>query len=183
MKNLKLVTIAIFVTSLIISCSNTETPEPVNAEELITTITITLSPADGGTSITMQSQDLDGDGPDEPVKTISGNLASGINYNGTITLLNETVTPAEDITEEVEEEDEDHQFFYTVGSGLNLTTAYDSFDSNGNALGTKFLITTGAASSGKFTFTLVHEPSKPTTNLDDAGGETDLTATFDITIE
>ena len=40
-------------------------------------------------------------------------------YSGSIVLLNETEDPAENMTEEIEEEDLAHQFFYTIGSGLN----------------------------------------------------------------
>ena len=32
-------------------------------------------------------------------------------YSGTMTLLNESETPAEDITIEIQEEDDEHQFF------------------------------------------------------------------------
>ena len=40
-----------------------------------------------------------------------------------------------------------------------------------------------SAGSGKLTFTLRHEPKKPNTGLTDAGGSTDLEATFDIVVE
>ena len=60
---------------LLASCSDDDdTPEPVNEEELITTMTVTLTPQGGGNSITLQTRDLDGDGPDAPVVTVSGNF-------------------------------------------------------------------------------------------------------------
>ena len=137
MKNVKFLATAIFATVLFVSCSNDDdTPEPVNEEEVITTLTVTLSPNGGGTAITLQTRDLDGDGPNAPVVTVSGSLATGVTYSGTIVLLNETVNPPEIITEEVEEENLDHQFFYTLGGGLDVTTAYSNFDDNGNPLGT-----------------------------------------------
>ncbi|MFT4847718.1 MAG: hypothetical protein ACI83B_000239 [Sediminicola sp.] len=184
MKKLNFLITAIFATVLFVSCSNDdETVAPVNEEEVLTTMTVTLTPNFGGSPITLQTRDLDGDGPDAPVITVSGNLATGITYNGTILLLNETVNPPENITDEVEEEDLEHQFFYTLGSGLDATTAYSNFDSEGNPLGTEFTLITGAASSGTLTFTLRHEPTKPNTGLGDAGGETDIASTFDVTIE
>lgn len=185
MKNLKFLATAIFATILFASCSNDDdnTPEVVNEEEIITTLTVTLTPNGGGTAITLQTRDLDGDGPNAPVVEVSGNLAAETTYNGSIVLLNETVSPAEDITEEVEEESDEHQFFYTVGNGLNVTTDYSNFDTNGNPLGTEFTLTTAAASSGDLTFTLRHEPTKPNTGLSDAGGETDFTTTFNVTVE
>ena len=185
MRNLKFLTTAIFATALFVACSSDDdnTPAPVNEEEVITTLTVTLTPDGGGTSITLQTRDLDGDGPNAPVINVSGDLAAGVTYNGSIVLLNETVNPSENITEEVEEEDEDHQFFYGIGSGLDVTTAYSNFDSNGNPLGTEFTLTTDTASSGMLTFTLRHEPTKPNTGIDNAGGETDIKATFNVTVQ
>ena len=185
MRKLNFLATVLFTTLLFVSCSKDDdsTPEPVNEEEVITTLTATLVPAGQGTTITLKSQDLDGDGPNAPVITVSGNLSAGVIYNGTIELLNELESPAEDITEEVEEEDLDHQFFYTIGSGLDVTTSYENNDSEGNPLGTEFTLVAGAASSGALTFTLRHEPTKPNTGLDDAGGETDIAVTFNLIVE
>ncbi|TXD84513.1 type 1 periplasmic binding fold superfamily protein [Subsaximicrobium wynnwilliamsii] len=183
MRNLKFLATAIFATVLFVSCSNDDdTPEEVNEEEVITTLTVTLTPDGGGTPVTLQTRDLDGDGPDAPVIT-TGNLAAGVTYNGSIVLLNETETPAENITLEVEEEDDEHQFFYTIGGGLDVTTAYANFDGDGNPLGTQFTLTAGAVSSGTLTFTLRHEPMKPNTGLGDAGGETDIAASFNVMVQ
>lgn len=183
-KNLKFLAIAFFAAFAFVSCSDEDdAPEPETEEEVITTMTVTLTPDDGGMAITLKTQDLDGDGSDEPEVTVSGNLTAGVTYTGSIELLNETEDPAEDITEEVEEADDEHQFFYTPGGGLDITTAYTNFDSNNNPLGTEFTLTANSAGSGTLTFTLRHEPTKPNTGLDDAEGETDIEATFDITIE
>jgi hypothetical protein len=38
-------------------------------------------------------------------------------------------------------------------------------------------------SSGTLTVTLRHEPTKPNTGLGDAGGETDIAATFNVTVQ
>ncbi len=184
MKILRLLSIFALSSLLFTACSDDDdTPDPVNEEEVITTMTITLSPQGGGTDITLQTQDLDGDGPNPPVVTVSGDLAANTTYDGSIVVLNETETPAEDITEEVEEEDDEHQFFYVIGGGLDATTAYGNFDGDGNPLGTEFTLTTGAASSGTIAITLRHEPKKPNDGtLADAGGETDITETFTVTI-
>lgn len=182
MKNFKFLATILFATILFVSCSDND-PEVVHEEEVITTITITLTPNGGGGAITLQSQDLDGDGPNPPVVTDLTTLAAGTTYNGTIVLLNETESPAENITEEVEELNLEHQFFYTVSGGLNATTAYTNLDDNGNPLGTEFTLTTSTASTGTVTFTLIHEPTKPNTGLNDAGGEADITATFNVTVQ
>ena len=169
-------------TLIFASCSDDDdTPEPVNEEEVITTLTVTLD--SGSDTVVMQYQDLDGDGPDAATVTVSGSLSANTTYDGSIILLNETESPAENVTEEIEEDDLDHQFFYTVGSGLDVAAEYGDADSQGNPLGLSFILNTGVASSGGLTFTLRHEPNKPNTGLENAGGETDIEVTFDVTVQ
>jgi hypothetical protein len=184
MKTMKFLSTTIFATALIFSCSSDDdsTPEPVLEEEVITTMTITLT-ADGQADVILQTQDLDGDGPDLPVVTVSGDLSENTMYSGSIVLLNETEDPAENITEEIEEEALEHQFFYTIGNGLNAETDYNDADSDGNPIGLDFVLSTNSVSSGSITFTLRHEPTKPNMGIEDAGGETDIEATFDIAIQ
>jgi len=181
---MKFLKYALLASTLIFaSCSDDDdnTPEPVNEEEVITTLTVTLD--SGSDTVVMQYQDLDGDGPDAATVTVSGSLSANTTYDGSIILLNETESPAENVTEEIEEEDLDHQFFYTVGSGLDVAAEYGDADSEGNPLGLSFILNTGVASSGGLTFTLRHEPNKPNTGLENAGGETDIEVTFDVTVE
>ena len=184
MKTMKFLSTTIFATALIFSCSSDDdsTPEPVLEEEVITTMTITLT-ADGQADVILQTQDLDGDGPDLPVVTVSGDLSENTMYSGSIVLLNETEDPAENITEEIEEEALEHQFFYTIGNGLDAETDYNDADSDGNPIGLDFVLSTNSVSSGSITFTLRHEPTKPNMGIEDAGGETDIEATFDIAIQ
>ena len=177
-----------FFSALILSvasCSKDDDPalEPVNEEEIITTLQVTLMNNDLSSIVNLTMTDLDGDGPNAPVVTVEGNLISGTSYDGVVKILNETEFPAEDITLEVEEEDLEHQIFFTVGGGLDVTTSYSNFDSAGNNLGTEFKLDAGSVSNGTLTVTLIHEPTKPNTGLASAGGETDVEATFSITIE
>lgn len=187
MKTIKLLP-ALFLATLLFSCSDDDTPPaPVNEEEVITTMTITLQ-SPSGEEIELKTFDADGDGPNDPVVTVSGNLAAATIYTGTIELLNETESPAEDITEEISEEDLEHQFFFNVGGGLDCVATYAAapggFDSLGNPLGLTFNLTTSSAGSGTFTVTLRHEPTKPNDGtLSGAGGETDIETTFSITVE
>ncbi len=184
MKNLKLLAAIFIFSALLMSCSDDDDDlPPVNEEELITTMTVTLVPNGGGTNVILKTVDLDGDGPNPPVISVTGPLTSGITYMGSIELLNETEDPAEDITEEVEGEAEEHQIFYTIDASLDATTEYENFDGDGNPLGTKFSLVAGNPSSGPFNFTLRHEPKKPNDGLVDAGGETDISATFPMEIE
>lgn len=179
---MKFLKYALLASTLIFaSCSDDDdnTPEPVNEEEVITTLTVTLD--SGSDTVVMQYQDLDGEGSDPAEITVSGTLSVNTVYDGSIVLLNEI--EGENITEEVEEEADEHQFFYSVGSGLNITTDYNDADSMGNPVGLSFILSTSEASSGALTFTLRHEPNKPNDGLETAGGETDIEVTFDVTVE
>jgi hypothetical protein len=166
------------------SCSDDDTPpEQINEEEVITTLVVTLT-ADSGQAIELRSQDLDGEGPNEPEITVSDNLAANTMYVGSIQVLNQTVDPAEPIHEEISEESDEHQFFYTQGGNLDLNTAYLDFDSNDHPLGLAFSLTTNTAGQGTMTVTLRHEPLKPNDGtLSGAGGETDISVVFPITVE
>jgi hypothetical protein len=182
MKNLKFLSAALIASSLFIGCSKDDDPQPVDEEELITTLTVTLEPVGSGDTVTLEFKDMDGDGPDSSDIT-TGNLVSGVTYSGSIVLLNETEEEPENITEEVEAESDEHQFFYTTTGELDVTTTYDNFDSVGEPLGTRFTLVAGAVSSGTLIFTLRHEPTKPNEGLDDAGGETDISAEFEVSVE
>ena len=166
----------------ITSCNNDD--DPVNEEEVITTVTTTLT--NGATTITLTSRDLDGDGPNDPLVTVSGNLTANTVYNGETTFLNELDTPAEDITVEVEEEGEEHQVFYQIPSALG-TIGYTDFDLNAKPVGLTFTYTTGNAGTGNLTVTLRHLPNKSATgvaagDITNAGGATDAQVSFPITI-
>ena len=64
MKTIKILSMLALTGILFTGCSDDdETPEEVNEEETITTMTVTLVPNGGGDTITLQSRDLDGDGP------------------------------------------------------------------------------------------------------------------------
>ncbi len=173
----------LLVALIFTGCSDDDPPTPVNEEEVITTMTVTLTPSGGGTTVTLNFEDLDGDGPNAPVVSVSGNLTAGTTYSGVVKVENKTETPAENITEEVLEEADEHQFFFTPAGGLNVSTTYSDQDGDGNPLGVEFALSANAASSGTLTVTLRHEPTKPNTGISDAGGETDIEATFNVTVE
>ena len=185
MKEIRNSLVLAIIAALVFSCSDDddENPEPVNEEEVITTMIVSLTPQGGGDTITLQSQDLDADGPNAPVITVSGDLNDFTTYDGSIELLNETEDPVEDITAEVEEEADEHQFFFaSTGSIAGIT--YGDTDGNGNPLGLVFVLSTQQPGNASLTITLRHEPLKPNDGtLQNAGGETDIAQTFDITVE
>lgn len=184
MKSMKTFMIALIAGIVAISCSSDDdnTPEVINEEEVITTVRVQLA-NDVGVTTTLESVDSDGDGPEAPVISIEGDIFANSTYTGRVTFLNETESPAENITLEVVEEADEHQVFYTSANGLNITTEYNDQDSEGNPLGVLFTLTTGEASNGNFTVTLRHEPTKPNDGLASAGGDTDVEVTFDVTVQ
>ena len=195
MKTTKFIALALIAVINLTACSSDDdsVPEVINEEEVITTVTLTLVPQTGAT-VTLTSQDLDGDGPNPPVVTVDGDLQAGMVYNGSVELLNETESPAEVVNEEIEEEANEHQFFYQVGAGLDATVTYadteDEYLDNGSdrPVGIKFKLQAGEASTGTLTVTLRHEPNKDGANVSEgdisnAGGETDVAQTFDVEIK
>ena len=183
MKTMKISAFYALLTLAMLGCSDDDTtPEIINEDELITTVILTLTP-DSGDQVVLTTIDLDGDGPDEPVTTVSGSFSENTEYQGAVRFLNENETPAEEITDEVLEEADEHQVFYTISDGLNITTTYVDFDDNDNPLGVQITLSTGAASEGSLTVTLRHEPVKPNDGLESAGGETDISTSFDVSIQ
>lgn len=187
MKTIKILFLSTLLATALISCGDDDDGIPVliNEEEVITTVNLTLTPTDSSNpTVLLSSVDSDGEGPDSPVITVSGNLVANATYTGSVSFLNETESPAEDITVEVEEEDDEHQVFYTTSSSLSITTTYSNFDGDGNPLGTLISLNAGDAGTGTYTVTLRHEPMKPNDgSLNDAGGETDVQVIFPITVE
>lgn len=169
----------LFATTLLLTGCDNDDPAPVNEEEVITTVEVTLTPATGNV-VTLRYFDADGDaGSTQPVIT-GGTLVANLMYTGTITLLNETESPAEDVTEEIEEEDEDHLFCFEITSA-NLEVSYADQDDQGLGIGLRTSWMAGAPSQGSVTVTLLHQPG--TKNGDCSGGDTDIEVTFPITIQ
>ena len=161
-------------------------PAPVNEEELITRLNYILTPNGGGEEVTLSFSDPDGDGPAPPIFTF-GTLTSNTVYSGRLELFNDSVDPAENISEEIEEEDAEHQFFFLI-EGIDVDVAYIDSDTNGNPVGLATTLTTGNASSGQLTIILRHEPDKSAAGVSEgditnAGGETDIEVPFSVDIQ
>lgn len=179
--------LGMFLMLSVFTACDSDDPEPVNEEELITTVELTFTNDNDASDVrTASFTDLDGEGGNDPIiDNIS--LMADATYTLTVKFLNEEETPAEDITEEVEEEDEDHQVFY-VATGAEFTYAYGDQDSNQNPLGLTGTVTTGAASNGTLQVILIHEPNKTAAGVRDgdptnAGIESDIDVTFNLSIQ
>ncbi|MDU0371000.1 hypothetical protein ACFPAF_11390 [Hymenobacter endophyticus] len=173
---------ALAAAPLLSSCSDdNDTPTPDDDNEQITTVRYELTPTTGGSTLTAQYRDVDGDGGAAPV--ISGlTLAANTTYTGKIVLLDETKTPAEDISAEVKEEADEHLFVYTP-SNVNLTVTRTDKDKNNLEVGLETRLQTAAASAtaGTLRVTLRHQPG--TKNGSATPGDTDVEVDFPVTVK
>ena len=184
MKNLSILALAVVIIVSLNGCSKND-PQPINEDELITTVTTTLK--NGSETISLQYKDLDSDGPYEPSVNVSGNLKAATSYIGTVSFLNETTNPIGNITEEILTEGVDHQLFFQAPSATG-TFAYADQDANGKPIGLQFTLTTGATTTGNLTITLRHQPNKSaagvsTGDITNAGGATDAVVSYPIVVE
>ena len=157
----KLIILTLFSAGLLWmnSCKKIDEGE-TNDEELITTVKLNFTPAGGGTTQSFKFEDLDGPGGNAPV-TDNIVLTAGTTYNVSVELWNNAATPPEDITAEVEQENEAHRFYYIPSAGSNITISNLNNDTNGVPLGTTGTWTTGAASTGTINVVLRHYPGTP----------------------
>ncbi|CAL2103180.1 conserved exported protein of unknown function [Tenacibaculum sp. 190130A14a] len=155
--------------------------------EVITTFTYTLTNTTNNADVvTLTFEDLDGEGGQSGTYTISGPLTANATYNGAVELLNKTVPSTDDeynITNEVKEESDEHEFFYS-SSIAGITITKTDKDSKNNPLGVETTVATGAAGTGTLTALLKHEPTKPNDGTAaGAGGSTDIEVVFNITVQ
>ncbi len=198
--NLRLITL-LFAVITIVSCSSDDdgvAPPPIEEEvEVITDVTLIFTPVAGGLPVTATAQDPDGEGIQELQVLGAITLAADTEYTLTYNIFNNLETPGEDIGEEILEEDNEHQLFYSftndafaspMGNG-NIDTAsdpvnYNDEDENGNNVGLSTAWTTGSASSGgMFTVRLQHQPDLKSATTGANDGDTDFDLTFELNIQ
>lgn len=160
-------------------CDNDD-PKPVNEEEVITTVELTLVPEGSGIPVTLKFFDADGEqGSIAPLVTVSGPLKAGTVYSGVVTLWNETENPPVNITDEVAEEAESHLFCFAVSG--DLTIGYGDQDANGDPVGLLTTWEVGDAGTAQVTLSLRHQAGTKTGECP-GGGETDVQIVFELNI-
>lgn len=141
--------------------------------EVISLVELTFTPTGGGTPLVFEFTDPDGDGG------VSGmadpiDLAAGVEYTLGVRFVNTLAEPAEDLTEEVKEEAEDHLVFIlgdvsgpaSMASTVLVTHAYADKESDytTNAVGDdlpvgiRSTITTKDPGEGQLRVMLRHLP-------------------------
>lgn len=186
------------------ACKDAEDPHGHDENEVITTVVLTFTPTGGGGSLEFTWADPEDDG--SPVID-DVTLSDAADYDLTIQFLNELASPAEDLTEEVADESDEHQVF-VLGSavqgpatgdsaGAVITHRYDDADGNGDPIGLANGVETIMPGSGELQIVLRHlppendTPVKTATLADDVatgglsaiGGSTDADVSFDLTVE
>jgi hypothetical protein len=181
-------TFFLIISLLLVFACDKKPDDPVipNEEEVITTLVYTLTPKLGGPSVTLRFRDLDGDGGNAP-EIMSEALDSNMTYFGKLVLLNEQEVPADDITIEVKNEGEDHQFFYETNvQGVAIN--YSDKDNSGAPIGIDTELTTGSAGKGTLKIILRHKLNKSASGVSEgkilnASGETDIEVQFTIEVK
>lgn len=134
-----------------LGCADVTRPETTNAEEVVTTVTLHF---EGPTTFDASWTDPESDG-DPVVDALS--LGAGASYAVSVTFLNEASSPAVDLTEEIANESDQHQVFYTGGSDF-LAYAYGDEDENGLPVGLDGTVDAIGPGEGTWTVTLRHLP-------------------------
>ncbi len=183
---IKIISVIVIICSLAASCKK-DPKESGNEEELITTLKLNFIPAGGGATLSYQFKDPDGEGGVLPTQDEIVLLPS-TSYDVTIQLLNESVIPAEDITEEVQTEARAHRFYFEPSAGSNITVTNLNNDPNGIPLGVISKWTTATTATGTITIVLRHYAGDPPgKEIDDtvtsSKSTTDIEVTFDTSIE
>jgi len=172
-----------------------------NDNELITTVVLNFAPA-SGPAVVATFDDPDGDGGQAPTIDPVG-LSPG-NYTLTVQFQNRLVTPPEEITDEVRDEQNFHLLLFTGTGVVGLATAnttgplmqsYEDTDANGLPVGLTSAIV-ASAGTGQLTVTLRHMPPElppekssttlmqaQTEGIDALGGSTDARVDFMVTVQ
>lgn len=182
---------ALFFVFILAGCEedNPADPGAGNEQELITKVVLSLT--ENGTSnvATATFSDPDGAGGNAPtIGTLT--LKAGSTYTGAITLTDESKNPPEDITAEIEEEKDAHQFFYTPQGALagRLTVAITDRDSRNLPVGLAYTVavTAGAPVTGSaansLKVALSHYDPASSKNGTTPSSETDVEIDFPVNI-
>jgi len=194
--------LAILVSAIVItSCSNDDdaAPPQENLPEVFTNVTLIFTPDGGGTPITAEAEDPDGEGLADLTVNDQITLAANTTYVLTFNVENR-LDPNADLNAEILAEDNEHQIFFEfttdvfaspTGDGnigaMNAADPinYDDQDENGRNVGLVSSWTTGAATTtpAQFRVNLQHQPNVKTDTSTSEDGDTDFDLTFVLNIQ
>jgi hypothetical protein len=193
--------ISIFIL-LVTGCGKND-PQKEDVPELITKVVLTFTPS-SGSPIVGTATDPDGEGVQNIRTDGTIALSKSITYVLSIQLINGLAQPGDeeyDVTQEVEKEGVEHQFFFSWdgdaftdpnGNGnidnrndpLNYTGGDYSKDKSGLPLGLQTTWTTAGISTTGATFRVLlkHQPGLKSSVSTSSDGETDLDVSFPLTV-
>lgn len=189
MKTIKFYAMAVMAVAMLASCSDDDTPAPVEEEEAITKIVLTfINQANATNTVVLTWDDANEDEViDAGEKTVVGTFSTGAVYNAEIGLFNED----EDFLDEdiLADQAGIDAHFFVYDTTLDFTMARagdDNVRTDNNKLGVKTVWTAGAAGTGTITIQLFHE--SPSVDDSDgfgtaAGDDTDIDISFDAEIQ
>lgn len=187
--------------TFIMSSCEKDDPVPEIDQELITNVTLMFTEVNesdepiAGTSFVVEAVDAQGISGDSPQIATISSLLPGKKYLLDIELYNSIAD--ENVTEEIAEDDEEHQFYFLgtslVGEAAFLTYNYNDMDGNGNPVGLQGYVTvneTLQVNNGTFRVILRHDLNKDFSGannpnfetFEQAGGESDLDITFQVSM-
>lgn len=151
-------------------------------EELITTVNVLVTEV-GSTNVqTFSFKDTDGPGGLAPSKFDSIILNGNKSYNVSIEFLNESTSPAENITAEIKAEANDHQLYYQP-NGVALSVSNLDTDAKGLPLGLTSSWMAGTPGKGSIKITLKHKPDAKVAGDPVTKGETDVELDFGVRLK
>ena len=184
-KNVLFSTVLLFFVLVLNSCKKDPVVDP-NEGELITTVKLKLTNTllAGALPLVFEFKDLDGEGGAIPVKFDSIVLLKNAIYICEVSLLNESVSPADDITKEIKAEANDHQFYFVPSSSNLLSVSNYDTDTNNLPLGLNTTWVTGLnAGTGTIRVVLKHKPGTKAANDLINKGDTDIELNFKLIIQ
>lgn len=154
--------------------------KPDDENELITSVTLKFTEQGTSNVTSFSYKDADGDGGNAPTKFDTISLKANTTYTLAIELLDESKSPVDDITKEVEEESDEHLFVYTPSPATLLTYTYGDKDANNYPIGLTGKAVTGAAGTGKLKVQLRHQPGAK--NGTPSPGSDDVNLDFNLKV-
>lgn len=167
-------------------CSETS-PGPDNQvdHDVVTTVTFTLRPTTGGTdSLVYVWEDIDGVGGNGPNRIDTMKLKAGVLYSCSVKLENRSVSPTMDITSEIEEQLDNHQFIYTLPVQYGTVTILDK-DSRNLPVGLNFDLqstTDAELALSTFMMSLYHYENATDKVAGVPGSETDVSIEMPVRV-
>jgi hypothetical protein len=157
-------------------------PQPiVNEPEVITTMMLTFIDSSNASNIKQATfRDPDGDGGLGFEQFDRIELEANKTWYTSILLLNETLSPADTISNEVLEEGAEHLFCFTP-DGTSVTVSLTDLDENALPVGLQSTWYTGEAGEGTMLIQLKHQPDVKDGSCE--LGDTDIEVVFQIKIQ